>query len=109
MEEAENEEMKKFLSSLSEGIEFFQDNNDVQPKTETTTKDSNIKVKTRNLLTNVSYRGYKPEDVEKTNLFIDVLSFLKQKLNPTGLDRKLEILLERDYVKMIWDSCVPHK
>ena len=109
MEEVENEEMKKFLSSLLEGIELFQDNNDVQPKTETTTKDSNIKVKTRNLLTNVSSRGYKPEDVEKTNLFIDVLSFLKQKLNPTGLDRKLEILLERDYVKMIWDSCVPHK
>ena len=42
MEEVENEEMKKFLSSLSEGIkltksqpdqEFFQDDNDVQTKT----------------------------------------------------------------------------
>ena len=42
MEEVENKEMKKFLSSLSEGIkltesqpdlEFFQDDNDVQTKT----------------------------------------------------------------------------
>ena len=92
--------------------DFFQDDNDVQKrkKTETTsTKFSNTKVKTRNLLTNVSYRRYKPEDVEKTNFVIDVFSFLTQNLNPTGLDRKLEILLERDYVKMIWDSCVPHK
>ena len=92
--------------------DFFQDDNDVQKrkKTETTsTKFSNTKVKTRNLLTNVSYRRYKPEDVEKTNIVIDVFSFLTQNLNPTGLDRKLEILLERNYVKMIWDSCVPHK
>ena len=92
--------------------DFFQDDNDVQKrkKTETTsTKFSNTKVKTRNLLTNVSYRRYKPEDVEKTNFVIDVFSFLTQNLNPTGLDRKLEILLERDYVKMIWGSCVPHK
>ena len=92
--------------------DFFQDDNDVQKrkKTETTsTKFSNTKVKTRNLLTNVSYRRYKPEDVEKTNFVIDVFSFLTQNLNPTGLDRKLEILLERNYVKMIWDSCVPHK
>ena len=92
--------------------DFFQDDNDVQKrkKTETTsTKFSNTKVKTRNLLTNVSYRRYKPEDVEKTNFVIDVFSFLTQNLNPTVLDRKLEILLERDYIKMIWDSCVPHK
>ena len=47
--------------------------------------------------------------MEKTNFVIDVFSFLTQKLNPTGLDRKLETLLERDYVKMIWDSCVAHK
>ena len=118
MEEIENEEMKKFLSSLSEGIEliesqpdpdFFQDNNDVQTKTKTATKYSNTKVKTRNLLTNVSYRRYKPEDVEKTNLVINVFSFLTQNLNPTGLDRNFETSLERDYVKMIWDSCAPHK
>ena len=106
------------MSSLSEGIGliesqpdqyFFQDDNEVQTKTKTTIKFSNKKVKTRNLLTNVSYRRYKPEDVEKTNFVIDVLSFLTQNLNKTGLDRKLEIPLERDYVKMIWNSCITHK
>ena len=72
-------------------------------------KYSNTKVKTRNLLTNVSYRRYKLQDVEKTNFVIDVFSFLTQNLNPTGLDRKLESPLKRDCVKMIWDSCVLHK
>ena len=61
------------------------------------------------MLTNVSCRRYKPEDVEKTNFVIDVFSVLTQNLDPTGADRKLEIPLERDYVKMIWESCVPHK
>ena len=84
-----------------------QDDNDIKQKT--TTKYSNTKVKTGNLLTNVYYRRYKPEDVEKTNFGINVFLFLTQNVNPTGLDRKLETPLERDYVKMIWDSCVPHK
>ena len=92
--------MERLQSQLDP--DFFQDDNDVQKrkKTETTsTKFSNTKVKTRNLLTNVSYRRYKPEDVEKTNFVIDVFSFLTQNLNPTGLDRKLEIKLEREYGK----------
>ena len=75
----------------------------------TTMKYSNKRVKIRNLLTNVSYRRYKPEDVGKTNFVLDVFSFLTQNLNPSGLDRKLETLLKRGYIKMIWDSCVPHK
>ena len=77
-------------------------------KKSTTTKYSNTKVKTRNLLTKVSYRRYKPEDVDKTDFVINVFfSFLTQNLNST--DRKLETPLERDNIKMILDSCVPHK
>ena len=41
--------------------------------------------------------------------FVVVFSFLTQNLNRTGLDRKLETTLEGDYVKMIWDTCVPQK
>ena len=61
MEEVENENMKKLLSNLTERLgsqldsDFFQDDNDVQ-KVKTTTKHSSIKVKTRNLLMNVSCR-----------------------------------------------------
>ena len=111
----ENEDMKKILNPLTEGLEsqldpdLFQDDNNVQKKEKTTTKYSHTKVKTTNLLTNISYRRYKPEDVEKTNFVINVFSFLTQNLNPNGLDRKLETPLERDYVKMIWDSCVLHE
>ena len=43
------------------------------------------------------------------NFVVDVFSFLTQNLNPTGLDRKLEKELERDYVKMIWSTCVLQK
>ena len=106
-EELQNEDMKKLLNTLTEGLEsqldpdFFQDNNKVQKKAKTISKCCNTKVKTRYLLANVSYRSYMPEDVEKTNFVIDVLSFLTQNLNPTGLDRKLETPFERDYVKMI--------
>ena len=74
--------------------DFFQDDNDVETKT--TTKYSSTKVRTRNLLMNVSYRRYKPEDVEKTNFVIDVFLFSTHNLNSTGLDRKLETSLERD-------------
>ena len=41
--------------------------------------------------------------------FVVVFSFFTQNLNPTGLDRKIETALERDHVKMSWDTCVPHK
>ena len=79
-------------------LDFFQDDNDVQKKAKTKTKYSNTKLKTRNLLTNFSYRRYKMEDVEKTNFVIDVFSFFIQNLNPTGPDRKLETPLERYYI-----------
>ena len=71
------------------------------------TKYSNTKLKSRNLLTNISYRRYIAEDVEKVNFVVDVFSFLIQNINPTGLDIKLETALERDYFKMIWDTWVP--
>ena len=114
MEKADKEDMRKLLSTLTEGLKsqlepsFFQDDNNVK-KTKATTKYSNTKEKTRNLLTNISYRRYKPEDVEKTNFVIDVFPFLTQNFNPTGLDKKLETSLEKYYVKMVWDTCVPHK
>ena len=118
MENVENKEMRRLLNMLAEGIpppesqlnlDFFQDNNKVKKTRKSSTKYSNTKVKTKYLLTNVSYRRYKPEDIEKTNFVSDVFSFLTQNLNPMGLDRKLETPLERDYVKMVWGTCIPHK
>ena len=38
---------------------------------------------------------------------MDVLPFLVQNLNPTMLDRKFNSDIEKDYVKMLWENCVP--
>ena len=51
---------------------------------------SNTKVKARDLLTNVSYRGYKQQDFNNASFVIDILSFLVQNFNPINLDRKLD-------------------
>ena len=67
-----------------------------------------MKVKTRTLLTNISYVRYKSEEAGKTNFVIDVFSFLTE-FKSKSLDRKLETSLERDYVKMVWGTCVSHK
>ena len=59
---------------------------------------SNTNVKTRNLLTNVSYRRFKQSDFNKNNFFIDILSFLVQNFNQINLERKLDIEKVRDMV-----------
>ena len=69
---------------------------------------SNTKVKTRNLLTNVSYRRFKQSDFNKDSFIIDILSFLVQNFNPINLERKLDIEKERDMVKFLWDECISH-
>ena len=58
-----------------------------------------MKVKTRTLLTNISYVRYKSEEEGKTNFVIDVFSFLTQNLNPKVLiensrHRSKEIMLK---------------
>ena len=51
---------------------------------------SNTKVKTKNLLTNVSYRRFKQSDFRNSNFIADILSFLVQNFNPINLDIKLD-------------------
>ena len=51
---------------------------------------SNTKVKTRNLLTNVSYRRFKQADFNKKKIIVDIMSFLTQNFNPVNLGRKLD-------------------
>ena len=66
---------------------------------------SNTKVKTRNLLTNVSYRRFKQTDFNK-KIIVDIMSFLTQNFNPINLDRKLDSEKERHMVKFLWDEFV---
>ena len=72
-------------------------------------KDYSItKVKTRNLLTNVSYRRFKQTDFNKKNFIVDIMSFVTQNFNTVNLDRKFD-LEKRDMVKFLWDDCIPHE
>ena len=98
--------METLLNTFTENIaEDQQDQNsskddNVVPKKMIRRKDySNTKVKTRSLLTNVSYRRFKQSDI---------LSFLVQNFNPINLERKLDLEKERDMLKFLWDECIPH-
>ena len=99
----EQKDMETLLSTFTESIEdqqslnFSQDNN-VVPKKEIKRRSdySNTIVKTRNLLTNVSYRRFKQSDFHENNFIIDIVSFLVQNFNPVNLDIKLDTNKERN-------------
>ena len=69
---------------------------------------SSSKVKTRNLLTNVSCRRFKQTDFNKEKFIVNIMSFLTQNFNPINLDRILNLEKERDMIKFLWDKCLPH-
>ena len=82
--EEEQKDMKTLSSTFTKNIGDQQDQNSPQdisvvPKKKKmkTRKDySNTKVKTRNLLANVSYRRFKKSDFNKNSFIIDILPFL---------------------------------
>ena len=113
MEMKEKTDMVKVLNSFNmlesqQDQDFFQDNNDDQ-KTKKTQKYSSTKVKARTLVTNAPYRRFKSDDFNKSTFVLDSRSFLVQNLNPLGLDRNLKTEAEGNYVKMVWDKCLPSK
>ena len=94
--------MDTFTENIAEDQQDQNSSKDdnVVPKKMIRRKDySNTKVKTRSLLTNVSYRRFKQSDI---------LSFLVQNFNPINLERKLDLEKERDMLKFLWDECIPH-
>ena len=104
------------MSTFSENIEeqqdlnFSQDNN-VVPKKEMKQRSdySKRKVKTRNLLTNVSYRCFKQSDFNNPSFIVDILLFLVQNFNPINLDIKLDMEKEHNMIKFMWNECIPHE
>ena len=108
--EQERKDMETLLSTFTESIEdqqnqnSSQDNKVVPKKVMKKRADySSTKVKTRNLLSNVSYRRFKQSDFNNQSSIIDILSFMVQNFNPINLDIKLEFEKERDMVKFMWD------
>ena len=112
MSTQEEKDIETLLNTFTEEIgsqqyqNFLQDNNVVPKKRR---KDySNTKVKTKNLLTNVSYRRFKQSDFKKDSFVIDILSFLLQNFNPINLERKLDSEKHRKMVTFLWDECITH-
>ena len=101
--------METLLSTFTENIgsqqdqNFLQDDN-VVPKKKRRKDYSNTKVKTRNLLANVSYRRFKQSDLKKSSFIIDILPFLVQNFNPINLERKLDSETEEEMVKFLWTN-----
>ena len=115
--EQEQKEMETLLNTFSEGVvedqqsqNSSQDKNVIPKKKMRKRKDySNTKMKTRSLLTNVSYRRFKQTDFNKKKFIVDTMSFLTQNFNPINLNRKLDSEKERNMVKFLWDECIPHE
>ena len=114
--EQERKDMETLLSTFTESIEDQQNQNSSQDNKVVPKKVmkkranySSTKGKTKNLLTNVSYRRFKQSDFNNQSFIIDILSFMVQNFNPINLDIKLEVEKERDMVKFMCDMCVPHE
>ena len=112
----EEKDLETLLSTFTESQENQQDqnssqDNNVVPKKEIKRRSdySNTKVKTRNLLTNVSYRRFKQSDFHNSSFIVDILSFLVQNFNPVNLDIKLDLEKERDMVTFLWDEYISHE
>ena len=87
----EEKDMETLLDTFTEEIGSQQDQHFLQdnfvPKKIRIKDYSNTKVK-RNLLTNVSYRGFKQSDFKQDSFVIDILSFILENFNPINLERK---------------------
>ena len=114
--EQEQKDMETLLGTFTENIvddqqsqNSSQHNNVVPKKKMRQRKDySNTKVKTRNLLTNVSYRTSKQTGFNKKNFIVNIMSFLTKNFNPINLDRKLDLEKEGNMIKFLCDKCLPH-
>ena len=68
---------------------------------------SNTKVKARNFLTNVSYNRISTADYKNNNFVIDCFTFLILYLNPFYLERKFEMITEREFINTLWAYLMP--
>ena len=70
-------------------------------------KYSSTKIKAKNFLTNVSYRGVKNGDFENRSFVLDIFAYLILYFNPYNLDEKFETEVEKDYVNILWSMLLP--
>ena len=79
-------------------------NNKPSERSYTTTR-----IKSRNLLSNISYLGINKEDFYNEKVIFDVYLLVTKNLNPFSLDRKLNDKNKHEILYMLWKECMPQK
>ena len=90
---------------------FFLDNNDIPKKKKKKSKSpySPTKIKTRNFLSNISYRRISDKDFQNANFIIDMLSCIVMNLKPFFLKTTYSDTEQQGMVKILWEKCLPSK
>ena len=70
---------------------------------------SPTKIKTRNFLSNISYRRISDKDFRNANFIIDMLSYIVMNLKPFFLTTTYSHPEQQEMVKMLWEKCLPKK
>ena len=102
-----NQAIEDLLGSQLDPNIFLDDNDKISEKkfekpTAKKRKYSSTKVKTRNILTNLSYIRINRLDFDNKSYVLDILTFIIQYLNIFLLDLKLETQFEKNMLMFIW-------
>ena len=95
------------MDDSAKSPDFFQDNKPSVQKTEQ--KYPTTWIKSRNLLSNISYVGINKKDFYNENFVFDVYLLITKNLNPFSLDRKLTDQNKHQMIYMLWKECMPQK
>ena len=101
----ENEKKPDMTDRSAKSLDFFQDNE--LPNERSERKYTTARIKSRNFLSNISYVGINKEDFYNDNFICDVYLLMTKNLNPFSLDRKLNNPNKYEMIYMIWKECIP--
>ena len=65
------------------------------------------RVKSRNVLSNISYTGISKGDFYNESFILDIFILLVKNLNPFSLQRKVLDKLKHEMIYMLWRECIP--
>ena len=94
------------MDESARNIYFFQDNNAFKKK-ENIKPYTTTRIKSRNLLSNISYIVVNKEDFYNKGFIFDVYSLIVKNLNPFSLERKTGDQNKPKMIYIFWKECVP--
>ena len=63
------------------------------------------RIKSRNFFSNISYNGFKEEDLFDKNFVFDVCKLITKSINPFSLERKIYNAKNREMISKFWEEC----